>query len=103
MVHGGIYTFGAGVDLSRRVRAWRDEVTRTPEVRGCRTSVEGVRANDFLTWVERGDCWGPPKLGIDLTSKLGVPRIDHPFPCLLFSKAASSQWSFWAPKDGLNI
>ena len=53
MVRGGIDTFGAGVDLSRRIRAWRDEVTRTPKVSGCWTPVEGVHANDYPTWVER--------------------------------------------------
>ena len=52
MVRGSVDTFRAGVDLSRRVRAWRDEATRTLNVRGCRTPVEGVHANDYPIWVE---------------------------------------------------
>ena len=52
MVHGGVDTFGVGVDLSRRVCIWRDEATRTPKVGRCRTPVEWVRANDYPTWVD---------------------------------------------------
>ena len=34
---------------------------------------------------------------------IGVPRIDHPFQnCSPNANGAPFQWSFWAPKDGLN-
>ena len=54
MVRGGVDTFGAGVDLSRRVRSWRDEVTRTSNLGGAGHSVEGVRDARIRWCISRG-------------------------------------------------